>query len=173
MNKNFTTLPDQRLRQTSDEIIAFDKSVADLIRDLIEVSQIQTDPQALGMAAVQIGVLKRVFVGRIRNKFKPFVNARIIKASKKQAPLLEGCFSVKGIYGQVMRPAEVTIEAQDKNGKKMIKSYKGLAAKIVQHEIDHQNGILFVDHVHNQNGKLFRVEKDKEGKEQLVEISVT
>src|SRR5579872_5713091 len=163
MIKPFIALPDERIRQVSDEVITFDKSVKNLVRDLIEVSEAQINPPALGMAAPQIGVFKRVFVAKIRNKFKPFINPRIIKTSPKEGPYLEGCFSVSGIYGQVIRPLEVTIEAQDQNGKKMVRAYKGLAAKIVQHETDHLDGKLFVDLAHQQNGKLFQIEKDKKG----------
>lgn len=168
---NFVKLPDERIRQKSDEVVAFDKSVATLIKDLVEVSEAQTNPPALGMAAPQIGTFKRVFVARIRNKFKPFVNARIVKSSKEEGAFLEGCFSVSGIYGHVIRPLEITISAQDQNGKKIKRAYKGMAARILQHEIDHLDGKLFVDHTYEQNGKLFRVEKDKKGKEELVEIA--
>ena len=133
------------------------------------MSLAQKNPPALGMAGPQIGVFKRVFVAKIRKKFKPFVNPRIIKKSKDEGPYLEGCFSVTGIYGNVTRPLEVTVEAQDQFGKRITRSLKGLEAKIIQHETDHLDGKLFIDHVYNQNGKLFKVEKDKEGNEQLVE----
>lgn len=170
MIKPFIALPNTQIRQKSDEVISFDKSLASLIRDLRETAAAQQNPTALGLAASQIGVTKRVFVARIRNKFKPFINARITKSSKKQRAYLEGCFSVGGVYGHITRPLEVTVETQDLNGKKTKKRYKGLVARILQHEIDHAQGILFVDHVHEQNGKLFRIEKDKKGNEQLVEI---
>ncbi|MBI3282965.1 peptide deformylase [Candidatus Curtissbacteria bacterium] len=170
MIRTFTALPDEKIRQKSDAVIAFDKSLANLIGDLTQTAQVQENPTALGLAAPQIGVAKRVFVIRIKNKFKPFVNARLIRAGKKQGAYLEGCFSVPGIYGHVIRPLEVTVEAQDKGGKSFTKTYKGLAARIIQHEIDHLSGRLFVDHTYEQNGKLFKIEKDKKGKEQLVEI---
>lgn len=170
MIKNFVALPNEKIRGTSDEIVAFDKSLKNLVRDLIDTSVAQANPPALGLAAPQIDVFKRVFVALIRKKFRPFVNARIVKTSKEEGPYLEGCFSVPGIYGQVTRPLEVTIEAQDINGKKISSTFKGLAAKIIQHETDHLDGKLFVDHVYEQNGKLFKIETDKEGNEQLTEI---
>lgn len=170
MTKPFIALPDEKIRQKSDEVIAFDKSLVATIRALTQTATVQENPTALGLAAPQIGVAKRVFIARIRNKFKPFVNARVIKSSKKQGAYLEGCFSVSGIYGHVIRPLEVTVEAQDISGKKITKKYKGMASRILQHEIDHLEGILFVDHTYQQNGKLFRIEKDKKGNEQLVEI---
>ena len=166
----FVALPDERIRQKSDEVVAFDKNLKKLIKDLIEISEEQHNPPALGMAAPQIGVFKRVFVAKIRNKFKPFVNPKIVKTSPNEGAYLEGCFSVPGIYGHVIRPLEVTVEAQDQNGKKITKSLKGLPAKIIQHETNHLDGILFIDHTYDQNGKLFKVEKDKKGNEELVEL---
>ena len=170
MIKPIIALPDTKIRESSKEVTAFDKSLAKLITDLIETSEVQKDPTALGMAAPQIGVFKCVFVAKIRNKFKPFVNPKIIKTAKDESPLLEGCFSVSGIFGQVTRPIEVDVEYQDRHGKKITKHYKGLPAKIIQHEFDHLNGTLFIDHVKTQNGKVFKIEKNKKGKDVLVEI---
>jgi peptide deformylase len=168
----FVKLPDHRIRQHSDEIRDFGAPLQKLVDKLIAVSLAQKDPPALGMAAPQIGVFKRVFVALIRNKFKPFVNPRIMHYGKDETALLEGCFSVHKIYGHVLRPSEVDVVAQDRNGRKMELHLKGLAAKIVQHEFDHLNGELFVDKIFEQNGKLFRIEKDKEGKETLVETTI-
>lgn len=170
MNVEFVTSPDERIRFKSREVVAFDKSLRQLIENLIETAQVQQEPPALGLAACQIAVAKKVFVAKVQNKFRAFVNGRIVKKSKEETALLEGCFSVPGIYGQVRRPAEITIEAQDISGRKIKRSYKGFPAKIIQHEIDHADGILFVDHVREQNGKLFRVKKGKDGREQLVEV---
>lgn len=171
MIKPFVALPDEKIRQKSDAQVAFDKSLENLIYDLTETALAQENPTALGLAAPQIGVFKKVFIARIRNKFKPFVNARITKSDAKQGAYLEGCFSVPGIYGHVTRPLEITVVAQDRGGKTFTKNYKGIAARIIQHEIDHLDGILFVDHTYEQNDKLFRIEKDKKGNEQLVEIT--
>lgn len=169
---DFVALPDERIRQTSQEVRGFDNSLQKVIDELIEVSVVQKDPPALGMAAPQIGTFKRVFVAKVRNKFKPFVNPRIVKYGREETALLEGCFSVKGIYGHVIRPSEIDIEAQDRYGKKVQLHLKGLPAKIFQHELDHLDGGLFIDKVLEQNGKLFRVEKDKDGQETLVETTI-
>lgn len=170
MDTRFIALPDQRIRQKSAPVTNFDANLARIVKDLVNISIVQTNPLALGMAAPQIGVFKQVFVAKIRNKFKAFVNPRITKFSRKVTPLLEGCFSVAGIYGHVTRPAEIEIEAQDMHGKKISTHFIGLPAKIIQHELDHLEGILFIDHVFKQNSKIFRVEKDNEGKDQLIEI---
>lgn len=171
MIKPILTLPDERLRQKSSEVTSFDKSLADLIGDLTDTLVSQTDPPGLGLSAPQINIFKRVFVARIRNKIKGFVNPKILKFSQKESAYLEGCFSVPSLYGHVTRPAEIDLQAQDKQGKTTKTHCRGLPARIAQHEIDHLNGKLFIDHVHDQNGKLFKVEKGKRGKEQLVEVA--
>lgn len=171
MVKPVLTTPDPKLRQRSREVTAFDQALGKLINDLADTLEAQTDPPGLGISAVQIGILKRVFVARIRNRPKPFVNPKILKFSKREVAILEGCLSVPDLYGHVVRPQEVNVEACNQYGKIFRNHYKGLAARIIQHEMDHLNGILFIDHVHDQNGKVFKVEKDKGGKEQLVEVS--
>lgn len=172
MTKQILITPDNSLRQRSEEIVSFDKSLESLILDLTETLVSQTDPVGLGLSAVQIGVLKRVFVAKVKNRIKHFVNPKILKLSKKEVTFLEGCFSVPEFYGHVIRPAELDLEAQDKLGKKTKGHYQGLPARIIQHEIDHLDGILFTDHVHAQNGKIFKIEKDKKGQEQLVEVAM-
>lgn len=171
MIKDILTIPDERLRQKSQEVTSFDSSLAKLISDLTDTLEVQTDPVGLGLSAPQINIFKRVFVARIRNKIKGFVNPKILKFSQKEVAILEGCFSVPSLYGHVTRPAEIDLQAQDKQGKTTKTHCRGLPARIVQHEIDHLNGKLFIDHVHDQNGKLFKVEKGKRGKEQLVEVA--
>ena len=173
MKQKVITIPDddKRLRQVSKEVKSFDKNLQKLIEDLTETLEAQTDPPGLGLSAPQIGILKRVFVGRIRSKIKGFVNPKILKFSRQEVTILEGCLSVPELYGQVARPEELDLESQDVRGRKSARHYKGLPARIIQHEVDHLNGVLFIDHVHTQNGKMFKVEKDKRGREQLLEVA--
>lgn len=170
MIKKIVILPNEMLRQVSDEVISFDNALRELILNLTQTLESQTDPPGLGLSAVQIGVLKRVFVAKIRSKTRAFVNPKILKFSKKEIAFLEGCFSVPEIYGHVIRPAEIDLESQDVQGKSAKQHYKGVAARIIQHEVDHLNGALFIDHIHDQGGKVFKVEKDKKGAESLVEV---
>lgn len=171
MIQKVLTVPDKRLRERSVEVLSFDQTLEKIITDLVDTLESQVNPVGLGISAAQIGVFKRIFVARIRNKIKPFVNPRILKFSKKEVAIIEGCLSIPNLYGHVVRPAEVDLQAQNRYGKTFKNHYKGLAARIIQHEIDHLNGTLFIDHVHDQNGKLFKVEKDKKGQEQFVEIA--
>lgn len=172
MIKNILTIPqnNNELRQKSQSITTFDKSVSQIVTDLTDTIKAQTDPIGLGLSAPQIGVFKRIFVARVRNKIKSFVNPVIIKFSKKEADIMEGCFSVPNLYGHVIRPAEIDLKSQDAHGKTKQTHYKGMAGRIIQHELDHLDGILFIDHVHNQNGKVFKVKKDKKGKENFIEV---
>ena len=181
MKRIVLTIPgdNKSLRKKSKQVTTFDDYLQKLIVDLTDTLEAQEDPPGLGISAPQIGVLKRVFVARITNnrqklagkKIRSFVNPRVTKFSKKEVKILEGCLSVPELYGHVLRPSELDLESQNKNGKKTTTHYKGLPARIIQHEIDHLNGILFIDHVHTQNGKMFKVEKDKRGKEQFVEVA--
>ena len=173
MIRKILTIPNQEnlLRQKSKDVTAFDKSVNELIADLSQTLEAQTDPPGLGLSAPQIGAFKRIFVARVRSKIKGFVNPKILKFSQNEIAYLEGCFSVPLLYGHVIRPAEIDLLWQNIQGKKQQSHFKSLPARIIQHEIDHLDGVLFTDHIHTQNGKLFKVEKDKRGKEQFVEIT--
>lgn len=181
MIKKILTIPkdETKLRGKSEKVIAFDQSLKNIIKDLSETLEAQVDPPGLGLSAPQIDVFKKVFVARIRNRqslspnrIKAFVNPKITKFSKKEVTYLEGCFSVPDLYGHVVRPAEIDLESQDAQGKLSKNHYKSLPSRIIQHEIDHLNGTLFVDHIHTQNGKIFKVEKDKKGNEQFVEVAL-
>ena len=120
---------------------------------------ISSQSDAAAISAVQIGkpirlfiVSKKVFGTDPENpkdlKVKDdliFINPKITKFSKSKQELEEGCLSVRYVYGKVVRPEKVTIEACDENGKKFSRGFSGLLAQIVQHETDHLNGILFID----------------------------
>src|SRR3989344_2153435 len=147
MNQKVLTIPNdnESLRKKSQIVKSFDKNLKKLIADLTDTLEAQKDPTGLGLSAPQIGVLKRVFVARIRNRIKSFINPKILKFSKKEVAILEGCLSVPELYGHVIRPAELDLENQNISGKKTSAHYKGLVARIIQHEIDHLNGVLFID----------------------------
>lgn len=117
--------------------------------------------RGIGLAAPQVGVSKRVIVMDIdqqepeegsdeppkKGKTRFFVNPEIIEASEDLAPYMEGCLSVPGQYAEVERPARVKIKYLDYNGKEVVEDCEGLLATCIQHEMDHLNGILFVDHL--------------------------
>lgn len=107
----------------------------------------------VALAAPQIGVSKRIFVVSPASyeeeaRWKPlvFINPKVTKASRKKEEMQEGCLSVRWIYGKTKRHVSVTVEAYDEDGNKFSFGASGLLAHIFQHEIDHLDGILFIDH---------------------------
>jgi peptide deformylase len=123
------------------------------IKKLIKEIKKTLDSEETGaaLASPQIGVNKRFFIvsekvyeeDKIKNLV--FINPKIIKLSKKTEWKEEGCLSVKNIYGKVKRAKNCTITAYDENGKKFTRGAGGLLSQIFQHEVDHLNGILFID----------------------------
>jgi len=141
------------LREKSKPVIAVDKKIKELIRDMIETLNVQKDPEGVGLAASQIGKNLRVFVMKPKNKVFVVINPEIVSVSKeKNMPtseegkkIMEGCLSLPHYYGPLKRAKKITIKYLDENGTEKTEEFKGLNAQIVQHEIDHLNGVLFVD----------------------------
>lgn len=154
---------DAALRKVSKPLAEADLSSASTKKLLKDLSlSLSSRDDGIGLSAPQLGVNKRVFVvaGRtfdkdwLAGKAKPegkvyedeyFINPIVIKKSKKLSTAEEGCLSIPGVYGLVKRPANVTIEYRDKSGERKTKGASGLVARIFQHEIDHLDGILFID----------------------------
>ena len=140
------------LRKTSKPVENFDERLSLLIGDMIDTMK---KADGAGLSAVQVGVLKRVFVVLTEEGVQEFVNPKIIEASGKCPIMEEGCLSVPGRYGKVNRPNKVVIEAQDKTGKKFVKTYTGFEAKAMAHESDHLDGKLYID---------IEIKKEKKGR---------
>lgn len=130
------------LRKTSKPVDNFDDRLALLIEDMIDTMK---KADGAGLSAVQVGVLKRVFVVSTQDGIQEFVNPEILEASGECPILEEGCLSVPGRYGKVKRPNKVVIKAKDKFGKEFVKTYKGFDAKAMAHENDHLDGKLYID----------------------------
>lgn len=134
------------------------KEFLDLIQTMKEALDGEEDGVAL--AAPQIGVGKRIFIVRYDRILPPlqreepprkaevgvYVNPKIIKTSRKRTAMSEGCLSTRGIYGSTQRFERATVEAKNEHGKTFTRGAGGVLAQAFQHEIDHLNGILFVDH---------------------------
>ena len=134
------------LRQKSKEVEHFTKEVYDLIE---QMKRIIVKENALGLAAVQIGVPKRIIVCRVNDEFKIFINPEIKKYSKQTDILEEGCLSLPNTYGEVERPKTIILQTKNEEGKKIKLKVFGLLSRVIQHEIDHLNGILFTDKAKN------------------------
>ena len=128
-----------------------------ILDDMKEAMEKENDGVAI--AAPQIGISKKIFIVKEKaydvnnkdSKWKPlvFINPKIIKASKKMVEVEEGCLSVRPLYGTTIRHANITIEAYDFSGTKFTFGGSNLIAQIFQHEYDHLEGILFIDHAEN------------------------
>jgi peptide deformylase len=143
------TAPDPRLKAVASEIAKVDGEIRRLIDDMLQ-TMYQAD--GIGLAAVQIGIAKRVIVMDIDQKDdkknpRVFVNPKILWASEELASFEEGCLSVPDIWEDVERPARIRAEYQDRDGKKQMLEADGLLADCLQHEMDHLDGILFIDHL--------------------------
>ena len=101
----------------------------------------------IGLAANQIGLDMRVFVAQVEGKFYAVFNPEIIKTSKETDVAVEGCLSVPRIMDEVVRPYRITLKGFDKAGKKITIRAWGHLARVIQHEVDHLNGMLFIDHL--------------------------
>jgi len=147
--RDIITLPDKRLRLVSEPVKKVDAEVRKLIDDLFETMY---DAPGIGLAAIQVGVPKRVIAMDLSKKedsHQPqvFINPEIVWTSEAKAKYEEGCLSIPDYYEEVERPAEVKVKYLDRDGKPREIEAKGLMATCLQHEIDHINGVLFIDHL--------------------------
>ena len=143
------TAPDPRLEKKSLPVDTVDAGVRQLMDDMLETMY---DAPGIGLAAPQVGVLKRVIVldiDREDTKTGPLfmANPEIVAASDEDVSYEEGCLSVPDHYSDVVRPATVTVRYLDRDGKQQDLACDGLLATCVQHEIDHLDGVLFIDHI--------------------------
>ena len=135
---------DELLRKKSREVAVVDDRIRTLMNDMLETMY---ENEGVGLAAPQVGILKRVVVIDVEdgNVYK-MINPKIIKIDGEQIEQ-EGCLSVTEKRGMVSRPANVTVEYTDENGEKVELEAEGLLARCICHEIDHLNGVLFIDRV--------------------------
>lgn len=142
-------LPDPKLRLVSAPVERVDDEVRALIETMFETMY---DSAGIGLAAIQIGVAKRVVTIDLAGKDEEpaplvFVNPEIVAASEETQVYDEGCLSIPDYYEEVERPAKVTVRYLDRDGAAQEMECEGLLAICIQHEIDHLNGVLFIDHI--------------------------
>jgi peptide deformylase len=147
--KPLIILPDPILRQVSQPIEKVDAALLALADDMLETMY---DAPGIGLAAIQIGVPRRMLVvdlAREGEEAKPqiFINPEIVKSSDEFSVYEEGCLSIPEYYAEVERPAVVTVRHIGRDGKEHVVEADGLLATCLQHEIDHLNGVLFIDHI--------------------------
>ena len=147
--REIITLPDKRLRLKSEPVKMIGKDVRALIDDMFETMYAAP---GIGLAAIQIAVPKRVVTMDLAKKDEPaqpqvFINPEIVWSSGDKATFEEGCLSIPEYYEEVERPQSVRVKFLDRDGKQQEIEASGLLATCLQHEIDHTNGVLFIDHI--------------------------
>ncbi len=131
------------LREEAAPVTEFDDELRTFIADMFETMDTAL---GIGLAANQVGVARRIAVIDAEEQRFAMVNPRIVEKSRTTGSADEGCLSIPDLYGPVSRPDSVVLEAQDENGETYRKELTGLVARAVQHEIDHLDGIMFVDY---------------------------
>lgn len=161
----------QILRNVSKPVSKIDKKVLKLIQDLKDTLAVQKDPEGVGLAAPQIGVNLRVFAVDFKNLKRIIINPEIIdlgkskkvnKTKKEKSEILEGCLSLPHYYGPLKREDSIKIKYLNEDGKEITEEFKDFNAQIMLHEIDHLNGILFIDRLLEQKKKLYKLDKNDE-----------
>ncbi len=143
-------LPDKRLRQVSEPVKKIDAGIRKLVEDMFESMY---DAPGIGLAAIQVGTPKRVVTMDLSKKEETeknpqvFINPEIVWSSDEKATYEEGCLSIPEFYEEVERSAQVKVKYLDLEGKAHEVEANGLLATCLQHEIDHLNGVLFIDHI--------------------------
>ncbi len=161
------TLPNPHLRHKSDRVYVITDDIRKLVTDMTDASLDWEDSRpheiSAALAAVQVDRLDRVVIVRgdfddknIR-EFIPLINPEVIKGEGPMVTDYEGCLSVNGFYGKVPRYNKVRIKAMDINGNEVRIKAEGFLARVLQHEIDHTNGIVFIDHIKDQHDAFYRL----------------
>jgi peptide deformylase len=140
---NIITLGDEQLRKHSIVVPDLNGTVHALIDQMFESMRAG---KGIGLAAVQVGNLYRLFITEVNgDQPRVFVNPEIVETSLEQLPFEEGCLSIPGIEAEVLRPQRVRVQAWNEKGKPFSLDAEELLARVIQHEYDHLNGVLFID----------------------------
>ncbi len=162
-------IPDPRLRLVSRPVESVDADVRKLIDDMIDTMYAA---HGIGLAAIQVGVDRRVLVidlqeeedaeGKAIRHPRAFVNPEILSVSDETCPYNEGCLSIPEQYAEVERPVSCRVRYQDRGGENHEEDMTGLLATCMQHEIDHLNGVLFIDHLSRLKRDMLVKKLDKQ-----------
>ena len=168
--KNIITLPNTHLRARSQKVGVITDEIKKLI-DEMEAATLDWEDHrqhevGVALAAVQIDRLYRVVV--VRNNFDDkndrgfltLINPEIVKYEGEQEEDFEGCLSVRDLYGKVKRHTKVRVKALNGQGKEVRITAEGFLARVLQHEIDHTNGVLFIDHIKDNHDAFYKLEDD-------------
>lgn len=184
--------PSPILLDRAKKVTHFDRKLHSILSEMEETLRATADPVGVGLAAPQVGLMLRIFQMKPSSKsgVSNFINPEILKKSSediipdftnskkveakkpKKGKLLEGCLSIPNIWGNVSRKKSVILKWQDEKGKHHEKLFTGFSAIIVQHEMDHLEGVLFTKYVISQGEKLYKSSKDENGEDVFDEIKI-
>jgi peptide deformylase len=147
--RSIIIIPDKKLRSKSAAVTKITPEIRKLVEDMFDTMY---DAPGIGLAAIQIGVAKRIVTMDLSKKEgetepRVFINPEIVWSSEEKSTYEEGCLSIPEIHEDVDRPARVKVKFLDLDGKSHEEEADGLYATCIQHEIDHLNGVLFIDHI--------------------------
>ncbi len=146
--RNVVQMGDPVLNKKCKPVVDFDERLSVLLDDMADTMY---DREGVGLAAPQVGIIRRAVVVDIGDGLIELINPEIIESSGEQTDI-EGCLSVEDYVGKVTRPDYVKLKAQDRNGKEILVEGRGFLARAFCHELDHLEGILFVDKVNEEKG---------------------
>ena len=157
---NIVKLGDPLLRKTSLAVPDINGDVKTLVSEMFDAME---RGKGVGLAAVQVGELLRIFVTKVPgDNPRVFINPDILETSIEQEPFEEGCLSIPGMYTDVVRPTSVRVQAWNAKGRPFIMTAEGYLGRVIQHEFDHLNGILFIDRIDQQKrDQLLAAYKEK------------
>ncbi len=164
-------LGDPILREKAKPIEKADNQIKELADLMVEAL---VKNKAYGIAAPQVGVSKKMIVVDVEDFFHLLINPLVSARSQEDESSFEGCLSIPGVEAEVKRASKVTIKAKDMEGKPKVLSASGLLARVLQHEIDHLEGILFIDHLGDakRNQLLKEYERNKNSSQGKVETAL-
>jgi peptide deformylase len=170
--EDIITLPNPHLRDKSSRVHVITDDTVKLIDDMTTASLDWEDSRpheiSAALAAVQIDDMQRVviirsdFEDKAERHFTPLINPEIVKFEGSLVEDYEGCLSVGGVYGKVARHSKVRVKALDLEGKEVRFKAEGFLARVIQHEIDHTNGILFIDHIRDKTDAFYKLDSKGE-----------
>jgi len=148
--------PDPILKKTSVVVPDINGEIDSLVEEMLDAMD---RGKGVGLAGVQVGRLLRLFVTRVPNDSpRVFINPDILETSIEVEPFEEGCLSIPGIYTDVMRPSSVRVQAWSRKGRPFTLSAEGYLARVIQHEFDHLNGVVFLDRIEPKKKQRLLVE---------------
>ena len=172
IKEDIITLPNPHLRHRSDRVHVITDDVVKLVDDMVQASLDWEDSRpheiSAALAAVQVDRLDRVviirsdFEDKKSRDFTPLVNPEIVKYEGELVADYEGCLSVSKVYGKVPRYSKIRVKALDLEGNEVRFKAEGFLARVIQHEIDHTNGVVFIDHIRDQHNAFYRLDEKGE-----------